>query len=187
MIKIGITGSIASGKTTVAKILAKKKYPLFSADKIVKKLYKKKTFLKKLKKIIQIEKNKYFKKNLREIIIKGKKKLEKLESLIHPIVRKEMRNFTIRNKGKRICVYEIPLLFESKLSNYFNIIIFVHSKKNIREKRYLAKHNDKKLFLFLNNKQLKPKKKIMLSDFLINNNKSLIELRKNVSIVSKKI
>ena len=71
MIKIGITGSIASGKTTVAKILSKKKYPLFSADKIVKKLYKKKTFLKKLKKIIQIEKNKYFKKNLREIIYRG--------------------------------------------------------------------------------------------------------------------
>ena len=41
---IGITGSIASGKTTVAKLMAGKKYPLFSADKIVTSFYKKKAF-----------------------------------------------------------------------------------------------------------------------------------------------
>ena len=38
---IGITGSIASGKTTVARLLAGKKYPLYSADKVVTNLYKK--------------------------------------------------------------------------------------------------------------------------------------------------
>jgi dephospho-CoA kinase len=43
---IGITGSIASGKTTVAQLMAGKKYPLFSADKIVAKLYRKKIFTK---------------------------------------------------------------------------------------------------------------------------------------------
>ena len=42
MIKIGITGSIASGKTTASKIISNKKGPLFSADKVVKELYKKK-------------------------------------------------------------------------------------------------------------------------------------------------
>ena len=42
MKKIGITGSLASGKTTASKILARKKFPLFSADNEVKKLYKKK-------------------------------------------------------------------------------------------------------------------------------------------------
>ena len=41
---VGITGSIASGKTTVASLIAGKKYPLFSADKTVSNLYKKKTF-----------------------------------------------------------------------------------------------------------------------------------------------
>ena len=42
MIKIGITGSLASGKTTVSKILSSRKGPLFSADAVVKKLYSKK-------------------------------------------------------------------------------------------------------------------------------------------------
>ena len=41
---IGITGSIASGKTTVANLMAGKKYPLFNADKIVSNLYKKRSF-----------------------------------------------------------------------------------------------------------------------------------------------
>ena len=41
---IGITGSIASGKTTVAHMMSNKKYPLFSADEIVSNLYKKKKF-----------------------------------------------------------------------------------------------------------------------------------------------
>ena len=45
MKKIGITGSLASGKTTASKILARGKYPLFSADNEVKKLYKRKSFI----------------------------------------------------------------------------------------------------------------------------------------------
>ena len=63
MIKIGITGSIASGKTTFAKMLAKEKYPLFSADLVVAKLYKNNFFINILIKKFslkkkQIQKNK---------------------------------------------------------------------------------------------------------------------------------
>ena len=50
MIKIGLTGSIASGKTTASRIISKKKGPLFIADEEVKKLYKKKFFKTILKK-----------------------------------------------------------------------------------------------------------------------------------------
>ena len=58
MIKIGITGSLASGKSTVSKILSKKKYPLFSADEEVKKLYTKSYFTKKVRKLFRLKKNK---------------------------------------------------------------------------------------------------------------------------------
>ncbi len=44
MIKIGITGSLASGKSTVAKLISRNKYPVFDADNTVKNLYKKKIF-----------------------------------------------------------------------------------------------------------------------------------------------
>ena len=58
---IGITGSIASGKTTTAQLMAGKKYPLFSADKIVSSLYKKKKFIKILIKEFRLEKKKRLK------------------------------------------------------------------------------------------------------------------------------
>ena len=63
MIKIGITGSIASGKTTASKILSHKNGPLFSADKIVKDLYKNNNFKKLLAKKFKI-KGKFNLKNL---------------------------------------------------------------------------------------------------------------------------
>ena len=46
MIRIGLTGSIASGKTTASKIISRRRGPLFSADDVVKKLYKKINFKK---------------------------------------------------------------------------------------------------------------------------------------------
>ena len=61
MIKIGITGSLASGKSTVAKIISDRKYPLFDADKAVNKIYQTNTFKKKVFKKFKLKN----KKNLR--------------------------------------------------------------------------------------------------------------------------
>ena len=57
MIKIGITGSIASGKTTASKILSYRRGPLFSADAIVKKFYNNNNFKKLLAKKFNVKKN----------------------------------------------------------------------------------------------------------------------------------
>ena len=56
MIKIGITGSLASGKSTVAKIIASNKYPLFDADKAVKKIYQINSFKTKILKKFKLKK-----------------------------------------------------------------------------------------------------------------------------------
>ena len=63
MKKIGITGSLASGKTTASKILSSGRGPLFSADLIVKKLYQNKNFIKFLSKKLKINYDKSLKKN----------------------------------------------------------------------------------------------------------------------------
>ena len=69
MMKIGITGSIASGKTTASKILCKKNTPLFSADKIVKKIYKDKKFKKLVSKNFGIKENSGLGNNADEIAV----------------------------------------------------------------------------------------------------------------------
>ena len=90
MIIVGLTGSLASGKTTASKIIACNKGPLFSADKVVKKLYNQKKFKRILSKKLKLRNDKNFKKNLKNEILKKKETLKKLEKIIHPLVRKEM-------------------------------------------------------------------------------------------------
>ena len=175
---IGITGSIASGKSTVAKLMARKKYPLFSADKIVINLYKNKKFINLMIKKFKLNDKKNIKNQIKLIVKKSKKKLIILESIIHPLVRKEMKNF-LKAKVK-ILILEIPLLIENKLDKYFDKIIFVDAKKKLRLKRYLKQNKDKKTFEVLNKRQLSPAAKKKKCDLVIDNNYSLEVLKKNI-------
>ncbi len=180
MMKIGITGSLASGKTTASKILSYKRGPLFSADTAVEKLYKNKNFKSLIIKKFKIE-NKYnIKKSLKKLIIKNIKNLEKLEKIIHPHVRKKMLKFTSRNKNRKKLFYEIPLLIESKLMKFFDVVIFIKSKKELRLKRFKAKRGDKKLFNLLNKKQMSDENKIKFCYYVVVNEKNLKILKKNL-------
>ena len=87
MIKIGITGSLASGKTTASKLLSSRRGPLFSADLAVKELYQNKDFKSLIRKQFKIKSNNQIKKSLKKLIIK-KRKHGVLEKIIHPLVRK---------------------------------------------------------------------------------------------------
>ena len=126
--KIGITGSLSSGKTSVAKILSKNKDMLFSADKIVRDLYLNNKFKKKIKKKFQIKKND-LKVEIKLKLLKKEICLKELGSIIHPFVRKKMREFYRKNKRKKIILFEIPLLIESKLMKFFDFIILVVAPK----------------------------------------------------------
>ena len=129
MMKIGITGSLASGKTTASKILSFKKGPLFSADVVVKKLYTKTNFKKILIKKFQINKNLNIKKEITKRILFKKTYIKELEKIVHPLVRKEMKKFTLKHKKKQFIFFEIPLLIESRLMKHFDVIFFIKAKK----------------------------------------------------------
>ena len=186
MIKIGITGSLASGKTTASQILSYRRGPLFSADKIVKKLYRDENFKRLLSKKFNIKNDNFIKKNLKKIIFANKKNILKLEKIIHPQVRINMKKFTNKNKNKKLLFYEIPLLIESKLMKCFNIIIFVKAKRNLRLKRFKSNNGDEKLFDMLDKKQLNDKKKVKFCDHLVVNEKNLKILKKKLlNIIGK--
>tara|TARA_B110000971_G_scaffold19785_1_gene18066 strand:- start:3425 stop:3985 length:561 start_codon:yes stop_codon:yes gene_type:complete len=178
MIIIGITGSIASGKSTVARFMSKKKYPLFSADEVVADLYNNNEFIKLLIKRFRLSNKKNIKNQIKLLIKKNKIKIQELESIIHPLIRKKMKNFL--KKKSNILILEIPLLIESKLNSYFDKIIFVDAKKELRLKRYSKRNNDKETFEILNKRQLSPFTKKKTCDLIINNNYSLKILKKNV-------
>ncbi len=186
MIKIGITGSLASGKTTAGKILSSQRGPIFNADMIVKKIYKNNNFRFLVGKKFKIKNDNQLKKNIKDMILKNKKSLKKLEKIIHPLVRKQMNKFTLKNKNKEILFYEIPLLIESKLMKFFDIIIFIKSKKETRVKRFIKKKGDIRLFNLLNNQQMSDKKKIKYCDYVVTNDRNLKILKNDLlNIISK--
>jgi dephospho-CoA kinase len=186
MIKVGITGSLASGKTTASKILSKRHGPLFSADAVVKELYLNKSFKSLLSKKFYIKNNNSIKKNLIKLILNNKNNIKKLERIIHPFVRRKMKEFTLQHKNKKALFYEIPLLVESKLMRYFNIIIFIKSKRQTRLKRFRHKGGNEKLFNLLDRKQMNVTKKTKFCDYVIVNENNLNVLKnKLISIITR--
>ena len=183
MIKIGITGSLASGKSTVAKLISRNRYPIFSADKTVKALYKKRIFITKAKKKFNFKNTKNLKKKIKNQIKIDKRALKELELIIHPLVRRKMKDFMKKKRNFKIGVFEIPLLIESKLMKYFDSIIFVGTKRNIRLRRYKG---NKEIFTTLDKRQIIPSKKIKISDHVIYNNLSTKNLKKRVKFLMNK-
>ena len=111
--------------------------------------------------------------------------MKKLEKKIHPLVRREMFIFSRRNKNKKFLFFEIPLLIESKLTKYFDVIIFIKSKNNSRLKRYILKGGSMQLFSLLDKHQIKDTKKMKFCDHIVVNNKSLSILKKKLSNIIK--
>tara|TARA_A100001015_G_scaffold106131_1_gene117801 strand:+ start:1378 stop:1944 length:567 start_codon:yes stop_codon:yes gene_type:complete len=186
MIKIGVTGSLASGKTTASKILSYRRGPLFSADKAVEDIYKNKHFKSLVSKRFGIKNNSKLKDSLKKIILKNQYVFKNLERIIHPLVRKKMKNFTSQNKNKKLVFYEIPLLIESKLMKHFNVVVFIKAKKKLRLKRFQLKNGDRKLFNLLNNKQISDNKKIKFCDHVVVNEKNLNILKKKLLVIISK-
>ena len=176
----GLTGNIASGKTTIAKILRQKKIPIFEADRQV-------DLLKKQRDIFySYMANKGFAGNLgflpstaelREIILKNPDILIELEKLLHPLVHQQEKQFiaTARRYRKKLVFFDIPLLFEVKdYRNFFDAIFLVHVCSFVQRQRALKRKNmTARWFDFISQKQLAVAFKIKQSHVAINTGSSM--------------
>tara|TARA_B100000029_G_scaffold485172_1_gene538222 strand:+ start:483 stop:1061 length:579 start_codon:yes stop_codon:yes gene_type:complete len=188
MIRIAVVGHIGSGKSHVAKQFG---FPVFNADNEVNKLYKKnKKCFKKLKKKLPryitsfpIKKNR-----LADAIISNKNNLKKIIHIVHPEIKKKMKNFIKKNKNKRIVVLDIPLLIENKINKKNDIIIFVDAKKREINKRLKKRTNfNLKIVKKLKKFQLPVEIKKRKSDYIIKNNFKINSVRKSAKSLVKKI
>ena len=134
MIRLAVVGEIGSGKSYVAKQFG---YPVFDADSEVNKLYKKsRKCYKKLKKVLPNHITSYpIKKNkLADAVMFNKNNLKKIIKIVHPEIRKKMKNFIKKNKNKKIVILDIPLLIENKINKKSDVVVFVDAKKKILTK-----------------------------------------------------
>jgi len=142
-IKIAITGKIATGKTTISNILKDLGYEVFESDKEVSKLFEKEIVKNKIldlfsKKIPNLlDGAKINKNNLGNYVFSNNLDLLKLENLIYPFLNKLKNNFIESNEKKKIIFFDIPLLFEKKLHQDFDYIIYLYVSDEIQKKRAL--------------------------------------------------
>ncbi|RUM59969.1 MAG: dephospho-CoA kinase, partial [Persephonella sp.] len=119
MLKVGLTGSIGTGKSTVLKLFNQLGAYTVDVDKIVHQLYKRKDIQEKVKKEfgdVFNEDGSLNRKKVAKIIFNNPEKKKVLENIIHPEVRKEVKRFiqNIEKKNKKaIVIVEVPLLIET--------------------------------------------------------------------------
>ena len=180
MIIVGLTGGIASGKTTVSNFLKKKRFAVHDSDLVVKNIYRNPSlvFLKYLKTINlshSIKNKKINKTIVRDEIFNNKTKKIKLEKFVHNKVRKSRELFIKKHKKKKtkILILDIPLLFEAKLSNICNYIILLYAPKKTKIQRAMARKGMKKnIILKILKNQINDTYKKKKSDFIINTSKT---------------
>ena len=188
MIRIGILGSIGSGKSYIAKLFG---HPVFNADVEVTKLYRKnKKCYKKLKKKLPsyVKSFPIKKENLTKAIINNEKNLKKIIKIIHPEIRICLGKFLNKNKNKKIIILDIPLLIENKINRKNDILVFVDAKKQDVDKQLKKKYRGNlKIINKLKKFQLNVEKKKKKSDFTIKNNFKHNPVKKNVKRILNKI
>ena len=188
MIRIALVGDIGSGKTFYSKLFG---YPVFNADLVVSNLYRKDKFLfRKIKKKFpkKISNFPLKKEEVLKIIFQKQKNLNIIGKIIHPIVRKKMKDFFKVNNKKRFVVLDVPLFLENKLNTKKDIIVFIHAdKKKINQKLSKRKNINLKLINILRKNQLPSKLKKKKSTFIIKNNFVSNTAKKNVKLILKKI
>ncbi|BBL52746.1 dephospho-CoA kinase [Bartonella quintana] len=175
---IGLTGSIAMGKSTAADFFKQAGISVFSADETVHQLYKSKPILSLIEHTFPgvVENGKVNRLKLSKILINDSEKLQTLEEIIHPLVQEKEKEFIdkARQQGKKIVVLDIPLLFEKKGEKRVDSVIVVSAPLAIQKERIMTRPdmNEKKIS-FINAKQMPDEKKRERADFIINTGKDL--------------
>jgi len=173
MIKVGILGSVGSGKSFVANIFKELGFNIFSADQVVSQIYERNKNINKKISIffkLKLNRGKINKNELRDTLKKNPKKFKYLNKIIHPIVRKKLILFLSKYKKTKLVVLDIPLLIENKMFNFVDIFIFVKTKPNIFKIRIKKRRNlDKQFLKLLKNQQADEKIKKGYADFTVDN------------------
>ncbi len=176
MIKIGITGGIGSGKTTVCKIFETLGIPVYYADSRAKRLM---TSNKPLKKAIiaLLGKEAYFKngrlnrKYIGNCVFNDKELLKKLNALVHPVVHQDSKAWFDIQKTP-YALKEAALLFESNGHLFLDKVITVLADQDERIRRVIERDgSSKKDVIARMNNQWKDSQRIEKSDFIIENNR----------------
>ena len=142
MLQIGLTGSIGSGKSTVAKLLLEQNIVVLDADLIAKEVSSSEAVRLEVAQTFGaefVQDNGLNRPKLAELIFHTPKARAELNAIIHPRVRAEITRRTLLLEGAEMVVQDIPLLFENGLEQLFDAVILVDAPLELRIARVMAR------------------------------------------------
>lgn len=182
MLRIGITGGIGSGKTTVCDIFSTLGIPIYNSDERAKQIMVQNTMvvnaiIEQFGKSIYFEDGALNRKLLSEIVFNDSEHLKKLNAIVHPVVFEDMINWYAENKDHKYVLQEAAIMYESGSYKLLDKTILVFADQEIRIERVMKRDKMTRAEVLARiEKQMPETEKLKLADFVIyNNGESLID------------
>ena len=184
---IGLTGSIATGKSTAARMIRRRRLPVHDADAVVHQLMKPRgaafDLIAEIFPEVIDEDGRINRTVLGRLVYEDPNKKAALEAILHPMVR-ESGNAFIRKcqrQRRKYCFLDIPLLFETGGENRFHKILCMSAPSYVQRRRAMARSGmtREKLDAIIAS-QLPQRAKLRMSDYVINSAQGLNKLTRKI-------
>lgn len=176
---LGLTGGIATGKSTAVNFFKRMGIKIIEADEIAKDITNNKKVIEKIIEVFGkevLKKNKLDRQKMREIIFSDEEKLKKLNEITHPEIIKKILEEIEKNKTEKLLVVDVPLLYETEFEKYTDKVLLINCIKDIELNRLMERDNiTYELAMNMINAQMCMKEKLKKADFIIDNNGNLEE------------
>ena len=170
---IGLTGGIGSGKTTIANYFKEMGVPVYIADDEARKLMQSKFIIEEIKKTFGdslFEDDILNRAKLAEIVFNDSRKLDQLNAIVHPAVKKDFAAWLEAKKNYAYVIYEAAILFESGRYKDCDVVITVTAPEETRIERVIKRDKtNREQVLDRMKMQWKDEERISKSDFIILN------------------
>lgn len=190
MLKIGLTGGIGSGKSTIAKVVETLGYPVYVSDRRASALMNqneniRKSLKQRFGEDIYLPGGTLDKKRLAAIIFNDKNAIADVNSIVHPVVTANFMEWCKRQRNT-LLFFESAILYEAKLESLFDYVITVTTDVETRVKRVMKRDTitREKVLERIGN-QMPDKEKIAKADFVVYNNEGDQVVKQILTIIDQ--
>ncbi len=192
---VGLTGGIATGKSTVTKMFQSVDIPVIETDKIARELLKKGTegyeeVVSSFSRSILLTNDEINRKKLATIVFGNPQRRNTLNEIVHPRVESIVRTEIQKHKelGTKIIVLDVPLLFETGFIDLVDKTVVVYTTFKKQKERLMERERIDKEYAELKiSSQIPLNRKVDLADYVIDNSTSILNTRKEFNEVLKQI